>query len=387
MAFAELATPDGRMEDRTRVGETERRYRRPAWFVRGQTPAVGRPDSRHGRISRSAMKAAVIDHYGSNDVVRIAEVAVPTTGPTDLLVRVRAASVNPLDVKTRRGEVKVLLKYRFPLVLGNDLAGEVVDLGAQVTRFRKGDVVYARLDAERIGAFAEYAVVREGAAALKPTNVTCEEAASLPLVALTAWQALVEIGKLRAGQRALIHAGSGGVGTVAIQLARHLGATVFTTVGRRNVDLVKRLGADVAIDYRSERFEDVARDCDVVLDSAGGDTLVRSFECVRPGGVVVSIGGTPSAAFARRRGLNPLLVLALGIMSRKATTAASRHGARYEYLFMRADGDQLREITRLVEAGAITPLVDRTFPLAQVREALMYSEAGRATGKVVVEVA
>ena len=333
------------------------------------------------------MKAAVIDRYGRNDLVRIAEVAVPTVGPTDLLVRVRAASVNPLDVKTRRGEVKVLLKYRFPLVLGNDLAGEVVDLGAQVTRFRKGDAVYARLDAERIGAFAEYAVVREGTAAPKPVNVSFAEAASLPLVALTAWQALVEIGRLRAGQRVLIHAGSGGVGSIAIQLARHLGATVLTTVGRRNVDLVKRLGADVAIDYRSERFEDVARECDVVLDSAGGDTLVRSFACARPGGVVVSIGGAPSAAFARRWGLNPLLVLALGVMSRKATSAARRHGVRYEYLFMRADGDQLREITRLVEAGAIAPLVDRTFPLAQVRDALAYSEAGRATGKVVVEVA
>jgi len=333
------------------------------------------------------MKAAVIDRYGSNDLVRLADVAVPTMGPTDLLVRVRAASVNPLDVKTRAGQVKVLLKYRFPLVLGSDLAGEVAEVGAQVTRFRKGDAVYARLDAERIGAFAEYAVVREGAAADKPTNVTFEEAASLPLVALTAWQALVEIGKLGAGQRVLIHAGSGGVGSIAIQLARHLGATVFTTVGRRNVELVERLGADVPIDYHSERFENVARDCDVVLDSQGGDTLVRSFECVRPGGVVVSIGGTPSAAFARRWGLNPLLVLALGVMSRKASAAARRHDARYEYLFMRADGDQLREITRLVEGGAITPLVDRVFPLAQVRDALAYSESGRATGKVVVQVA
>ena len=153
------------------------------------------------------------------------------------------------------------------------------------------------------------------------------------------------------------------------------------------MELVERLGADVPIDYRSERFENVARDCDVVLDSQGGDTLVRSFECVRPGGVVVSIGGTPSAAFARRWGLNPLLVLALGVMSRKASAAARRHDARYEYLFMRADGDQLREITRLVEGGAITPLVDRVFPLAQVRDALAYSESGRATGKVVVQVA
>lgn len=333
------------------------------------------------------MKAAVIDRYGSNDLVKVADVAVPRMGPLDLRVQVHAASVNPLDVKTRNGELKTLLKYRFPLVLGNDLSGVVADVGAHVTRFKKGDAVYARLDTDRIGAFADLAVVREGAAALKPANVTFEEAASLPLVALTAWQALVEIGKLGANQRVLIHAGGGGVGSVAIQLARHLGATVFTTVGHRNVDLVKRLGADVAIDYRSERFEDVAKDCDVVLDSAGGDTLVRSFECVNPGGVVVSIGGAPSAAFARRWGLNPIIVLAIRAMSRKATAAARRHNARYEYLFMRADGEQLREITRLVEGGAIKPLVDKVFPLQQVRDALAYSESGRATGKVVITVA
>ena len=333
------------------------------------------------------MKAAVIDRYGSNELVQVKDIAVPVIGPMDLLVRVHAASVNPLDVKTRDGALKTLLKYRFPLVLGNDLSGEVADVGAQVTRFKKGDAVYARLDKDRIGAFAEFSAVREGAAALKPTNVTFEEAASLPLVSLTAWQALVEIGKLGAKQRVLIHAGSGGVGSVAIQLARHLGATVFTTVGQRNIDLVKRLGADVPIDYRSARFEDVAKDCDVVLDSAGGDTLVRSFECVKAGGVVVSIGNTPSAAFARSWGLNPIIVLAIRVMSRRATAAARRHKARYEYLFMRADGAQLSEITRLVERGAIKPLVDKVFPLQQVGDALAYSDSGRATGKVVIKVA
>src|SRR5467141_4270661 len=225
-------------------------------------------------------------------------------GAMDLLVRIHAASVNPLDGKTRAGELKTLLKYRFPLVLGNDLSGVVSDVGERVTRFKKGDAVYARVDKNRIGTFAEFALVREGAAALKPTNLTFEEAASFPLVALTAWQALVEIGKLGARQRVLIHAGSGGVGSVAIQLARHLGATVFTTVGQRNVELVKRLGADVPIDYRSARFEDVATDCDVVLDSAGGETLVRSFECVKTLEVEVSIGSTPSAGFARSWGLN-----------------------------------------------------------------------------------
>jgi NADPH:quinone reductase-like Zn-dependent oxidoreductase len=308
-------------------------------------------------------------------------------GPTDLLVQVNAASVNPLDTKTRDGKLKTLLKYRFPLVLGNDLSGVVSEVGTQVTRFKKGDAIYACLDKDRIGAFAEFAVVREGAAALKPADVTFEEAASLPLVALTAWQALVEIGEVRSNQRVLIQAGSGGVGSVAIQLAHHLGATVFTTVGQRNVELVKRLGADVAIDYRSARFEEVAEDCDMVLDSAGGDTLVRCFECVKPGGVVVSIGSTPSAAFARSWGLNPMIVMVISVMSWKVTAAARRRSARYEYLFMRANGEQLKEITRLVERGVIKPLIDRVFPLDQVRDALAYSESGRATGKVVIKVA
>jgi NADPH:quinone reductase-like Zn-dependent oxidoreductase len=333
------------------------------------------------------MKAALIDRYGSNDAVRVADIDIPSFGVTDLLVRVHAASVNPVDIKTREGQLKTLLKYRFPLVLGNDLSGVVFDIGSRVTRFKKGDAVYARVDKNRIGTFAEFAAVRDGAAALKPANVTFEEAASLPLVALTAWQALVEIGRLGANQRVLIHAGSGGVGSVAIQLARHLGATVFTTVGKRNAELVKRLGANVAIDYRSERFEDVAKDCDVVLDSAGGDTLVRCFECVKPGGVVVSINSnTPSPAFARSWGLNPIIVFAIRVLSRKTLAAARKHKARYEYFFVHADGEQLSEIAGLVESGAITPLVDRVFRLEEVRDALVYSESGRATGKVVIKV-
>lgn len=332
------------------------------------------------------MQAALIDRYGGNERVRLADVPVPPLGDDDLLVRVCAASVNPVDAKIRAGQLKILLKYRLPLVLGNDLAGVVAAVGPQVSRFKVGDAVYARLDKDRIGAFAEFALVREAAAAPKPANITFEEAASLPLVALTAWQALVELGGLRAGQKLLVHAGSGGVGTVAIQLARHLGATVLTTVGQRNMGLAQRLGADLAIDYRAARFEELARDCDMVLDSAGGDTLRRSFACVRRGGVVVSIGSTPSAAFARQWGLNPLLVLAMGLLSRKVQAAARASGARYEYLFMRASGEQLRQITALVESGAIKPVVDRVFPLAQVREALAYTEAGRATGKVVVSI-
>jgi NADPH:quinone reductase-like Zn-dependent oxidoreductase len=333
------------------------------------------------------MKAALINRYGSNDAVTVADTDVPAMGATDVLVRVHAASVNPVDIKTRAGKLKVLFKYRLPLVLGNDLAGVVADVGPRVTRFRKGDAVYARVDKHRIGTFAEYAVAGEGAVALKPTNLTFEEAASLPLVSLTAWRALVEIGRLAPNQRVLIHAGSGGVGSVAIQLARHLGATVFTTVGKRNVELVKRLGANVAIDYRTERFEDVATDCDVVLDSAGGDTLVRCFECVKPGGVVVSINSeTPSPAFARSWGLNPVIVFAIRVLSRKTLAAARKHKARYEYFYVDADGEHLREIARLVESGAMTPLVDKVYRLDEVRDALAYSESGRATGKVVIKV-
>ena len=333
------------------------------------------------------MKAAIIDRYGGNDAVRVADIAMPSLGTTDLLVRVHAASVNPVDIKTRDGKLKTLFKFRFPLVLGNDLSGVVADVGSGVTRFKKGDAVYARVDKNRIGTFAEFAAVRDGAAALKPTNITFEEAASLPLVALTAWQALVGIGKLSAHDRVLIHAGSGGVGSVAVQLAHHLGATVFTTVGQRNVALVKRLGANVAIDYRTERFEDVARDCDVVLDSAGGDTLVRCFECVKPGGVVVSINSqTPSPAFARSWGLNPVIVFVIGLLSRRTLAAARKHNARYEYFFVDADGDRLKDIAALVERGAITPLVDQIFGLDDVRDAFAYSESGRATGKVVIKV-
>jgi alcohol dehydrogenase len=263
----------------------------------------------------------------------------------------------------------------------------VVDVGERVRRFKKGDAVYARVDKHRIGTFAEFAALPERAAALKPNNLTFEEAASLPLVVLTAWQALVKIGRLGPNQRVLIHAGSGGVGSVAIQLARYLGATVFTTVGKRNVELVKRLGANVAIDYRSERFEDVASGCDVVLDSAGGDTLVRCFKCVRPGGVVVSINSsTPSPEFARSWGLHPVIVFAIMVLSRKTLAAARQHKARYEYFYVDADGERLREIAGLVETGAIIPLVDKIFPLDEVREALAYSASGRATGKVVIKV-
>jgi len=332
------------------------------------------------------MKAAVIHRYGKNDQIQIEEITKPQPLQNELLVSVRAASVNPVDFKIRAGALKQIVPYRLPLVLGNDLSGVVVSVGASVSRFKVGDEVFARLDKDRIGAYAEFALVRETAAAHKPANLSHVEAASIPLVGLTAWQALVDIAKLSPGQSVLIHAGSGGVGTFAIQLAKHLGATVATTVGARNSDLVKALGADQIIDYKSQRFDELVKDVDVVFDTQGGDTLERSFRVVKRGGTVVTVGGVPDAKFAKAWGLNPLLVLALRFLTRRITRAAEQRGAKFEYLFMHADGAELGEIAKLLDAGAIRPVIDRTFPLASIRDALAYTETGRTVGKVVVTI-
>jgi alcohol dehydrogenase len=315
------------------------------------------------------------------------ELPRPEPGPGDLLVRVRAAGVNPLDYKIRDGKVKVLLPFSFPLILGTDLAGDVEAVGPGVTRFKVGDAVYSRLDNDRIGAFAEYALVRESAAARKPARLDYVEAASLPLVGLTAWQALIGLAQLRAGQKVLIHAGSGGVGTFAIQLAKHLGAQVATTASNRNHALVKSLGADVAIDYKTTRFEEEVRNQDVILDTQAGDTLLRSFEAIKPGGVVVTIGGRPDGKFARAWGLPLPLVWILGLLNRKVDRLAREKSVRFEYLFMRASGEQLEEIGALVDQGVIRPIVDKTFPLEAAAEAISFVETGRSVGKVVLRVA
>lgn len=328
------------------------------------------------------MKAAVIHRY--RETARIEELARPSPGSGDLLVQVRAASVNPVDFKIRDGKLKTLLRYPMPLVLGNDLSGTVVAVGAGVSSFKPGDEVFARLDKDRIGAFAEFALVRETAAARKPARLSHLEAASLPLVGLTSWQAMVDTAKLQPGARVLIHAGSGGVGTFAIQLAKHLGCWVATTAGARNLELVRGLGADQAIDYRTQQFDEILSDLDFVLDTQGGETLLRNFSVVKRGGCIVGIGGLPDARFARAWGLNPFLVLALGFMSRKETRLARKRSVRYHYLFMHASGDQLSRIAELADGGMIRPVIDRTFPLAEIAAALAYSESGRATGKVVI---
>jgi NADPH:quinone reductase-like Zn-dependent oxidoreductase len=331
------------------------------------------------------MKALAIRRYKAP--MEMMDLPRPEPGPGELLVRVRAAGVNPIDYKIRDGAVKVLLPFSFPLILGTDLAGDVEAIGPGVTKFKLGDAVYSNLDNDRIGAIAEYAIVRESAAARKPARLDYIQAASLPLVALTAWQSLVELARLRAGQRILIHAGSGGVGTIAIQLAKHLGAVVTTTAGARNLALVKSLGADVAIDYRTSRFEAVAGNQDVVLDTQGGDTLLRSFEVVKPGGLLITIGGRPDAKFARAWGLSLPLVWILGFLNRKVDRLARKKRVRFEYLFMHASGEQLEKLGALVDQGVIKPVLDKVFPLDAAAEAIAYVESGRAVGKVVIRVA
>jgi alcohol dehydrogenase len=260
-------------------------------------------------------------------------------------------------------------------------------VGVGVTRFKPGDAIYARLDKDRIGAFAEWALVSESACAPKPDGLDYAQAASLALVGLTAWQALIEIAQLTRGQKVLIHAGSGGVGTLAIQLARHLGATVATTASAKNHELVRSLGADLAIDYKTTRFEEVVRDQDVVFDTQGGETLLRSFQSVKRGGVVVTVGGVPDGKFARAWGVSLPIIWALTFMTRNITGAAKHSGARFAYLFMSPSGEQLAEISKLVDQRTLKPILDRRFPFDATREAVAYVESGKAVGKVIVDVA
>ena len=332
------------------------------------------------------MRAFFIRRYGGPDVLEEGEQPAPVLGPRDVRIAVHAASINPVDWKTREGQLRPLLPYPLPLILGNDCAGEVTEVGAEVKAFKPGDAVWTRLDKDRIGAFAEEVVAPEDVVAPKPSRLSFEEAASLPLVGLTAWQALVEVGGLTAGQKVLVHAGAGGVGSVAVQIGRHLGARVVSTASAKNLPLVKSLGADEVVDYHAQRFEDVVRDADVVFDTVGADTQLRSFRSARKGGHVVSISDRPTLAFARSWGVSPLLLPVFALLGARATLAARRHGVHYTYLFMHPSGEQLRRLGALVESGELRAHVDRVFPFAQTREAIAHAESGQARGKVVVRV-
>jgi NADPH:quinone reductase-like Zn-dependent oxidoreductase len=331
------------------------------------------------------MKAVVLKRYGSNKNLEVRDVPDPVAGPEDVLIDLHAASVNPIDWKTRSGAVKRLLPYKLPQVLGSDGSGVVTWIGEKVTRFQPGDEVYTRPDKLRIGTFAERIAVCYRDVAKKPASLSHEEAASLPLVALTAWQGLVDCCQLEAGQKVFIQAGSGGVGTVAIQIAKALGASVATTAGARNKERLRQLGADVVVDYKAERFEDVLSDYDIVFDVFGGESVLRSIPVLRRGGHLVTILGMPDAETFRRYG-HPILAVLGHLANRKPNRLARRHGVYFHYLMMRSSGRQLDTITKLVEAGQLRPVIDKVFPLAEVAEAFAYSEEGHATGKIVIQI-
>lgn len=330
------------------------------------------------------MKAAYIQRYGNINDVQLGEQSKPTLTENAVLVKVHAASINPLDLRVLEGEFKTILPVQFPFILGNDFAGIVVEVGANVIQFKVGDNVYAKTDLN--GAFAEYTVVKQSSLALKPDNISMELAASLPLVSLTAWQALVEIANVQAGQKVLIHAGSGGVGSIAIQLAKHLGAIVATTTSSKNIAWVKALGADIIIDYKTSDFEQELKDYDVVLDTQGGNILEKSFNVLKRGGRIVSISGPPDRNLAEAINANWLLKCIIPLLSWSIRHKAKKRGITYSFLFMQPNSQQLSEISKLVESGKINPIVDKTYELSEIKDAFQYVNTGRAKGKVVLKI-
>jgi NADPH:quinone reductase-like Zn-dependent oxidoreductase len=337
-------------------------------------------------VKEHIMKAFILDRYGSKSTLRLGEMADPQVREDDVLVQVHAAGVNVLDSKIRKGEFKLILPYRVPFVLGHDVAGVVVRVGARVKHFKPGDEVYARPADYRIGTFAELIALHEKDVALKPKKLTMEEAASIPLVGLAAWQALVERGRLKQGQKVFIQAGSGGVGTFAIQLAKYLGATVATTTSTSNFDLVRSLGADVIVDYKKDDFETKLSDYDLVLHSQDSKALDRSLHVLRAGGRLISISGPPDPDFAAEIGAPWFVKLFTRLLSFGARRKAKSLNTTFSFLFMKANGDQLRQSAALIDAGHIRPVVDKVFPFQSTNEALAYVETGRANGKVVIKV-
>jgi len=331
------------------------------------------------------MKALTFKRYGKSPEIGFADVPRPTLKADELLVRVHAAAVNPIDNMIPTGLFKAVVRFELPATVGSDLAGVVTEVGSRVTRFKVGDAVFANIFDQGTGSIAEFAAVPESAAALKPVNLDFVQAASIPMVGLTSWQALKERVDLRAGQKVFIPAGSGGVGTFAIQLAKHLGAKVGTTTSTNNVALVSSLGADEVVDYKKQAFENVLRDYDAVLGTVRGDAIEKSVGILKARGKIVSLVGPLDVAFARARRLNFVLTFVFALMSRKIMRLTKRRGVDYSFLFARPDGDQLAQIGKLLETRRIRPVIDKVFPFEQARAALEYLAQGRSRGKVVVQ--
>lgn len=333
------------------------------------------------------MKAFSIQKYSKKEKLQLTEVAEPIVKENEVLVQIHAAGVNLLDSMIKQGEFKLFLPYKTPLINGHDMAGTVVKVGSGVKKFKIGDEVYSRVGDYRIGTFAEYISVNVSDLSLKPKNLTMEEAASIPLVGLTSWQALVEIAKLKKGQKVFIQAGSGGVGTFAIQLAKHLGAFVATTTSTTNIDLVKSLGADLVIDYKTEDFEAKLKDYDLVLHSNRDPKILeKSLRILKSGGQLISLVGPPTPEFAEEIGLPWYLKLVTKLISSATKKKAKKLNTAFKFLFMRAEGSQLEQIAQLIELGIIKPVIDKVFPFEQTNDAMAYVESGRTKGKVVIKI-
>ncbi|MFD9625679.1 NADP-dependent oxidoreductase [Peribacillus muralis] len=331
------------------------------------------------------MKAMVIDGYGKV-LMRLDEMPTPEIGEYEVLAEIHAASINPVDFKIRDGKVKLLVTYKMPLILGNDFSGVVAKVGAKVSRFKVGDEIYARPRKSKIGTFAEYIAIHEDDIALKPKNLSFEEAASIPLVGLTSYQALTDILQLQKGQKILIQAGAGGVGTFAIQLAKLMGATVATTASAAGANLVTSLGADEIINYKTEKFEEILKNYDAVFDTLGGETLEKSFQVLKSGGKIVSVSGLPNARFGKEYGSGFFKTLLFSAASHKLTALEKKHNVQYTFLFMKPSGEQLRIIANFIETGKIKPIIDRVFPFENAQKAMEYAESGRAKGKIILKI-
>lgn len=330
------------------------------------------------------MKAKGIRKYKQQQIETL-ERPVPQVGANDVLVAIYAASVNPIDLKIRDGKVRMLLSYDMPLILGNDFSGKVVKIGDKVTRFKIGDEVYGRPRKSNIGTFAEFISIDAAEIALKPKNTTFVEAASLPLVSLTSYQALHDMMKVQPEDKVLIQAGAGGVGTIAIQLAKIMGARVTTTASPKGFELVRRMGADEVINYRNTDFSDVLQGYDHVFDTLGGESLEKGFNILKPKGNIVTVSGLPNEAFGKEYGASWIKRKLFALASRKMTALEKKYDVSYRFLFMKPSGEQLELITDYVETGRLSPVVDRVFSFEETQEALDYSESGRAKGKIVIK--
>ncbi|MBV6692215.1 NADP-dependent oxidoreductase [Serratia quinivorans] len=336
-------------------------------------------------MNNKTMKAFTFKRYGKSPELGFDNVDYPSLKANEVLVKVYAVGLNPIDNVIPTGIFKPVLHFKLPATLGSDLSGVVIAVGSRVTRFSPGDEIFASIFDTGTGSLAEFAVVPESAVAIKPANLDFVQAASLPMVSLTSWQALTERVRLRPGQKVFIPAGSGGIGTFAIQLAKQLGATVGTTTSTGNIEWVRSLGADEVVDYKKEEFEKVLAGYDVVLGTTRGDMIEKSTQILKPGGSIVSLVGPLDVKFARARGLNFFLTFIFRLMSRNIMRLSKKRGLTYTFLFVRPEGDQLSQIGKLVETEQIKPMIDKVFPFAQTKEALAYLAQGHAKGKVVIK--